>query len=286
MKESFEQNLNDKAEYGGIFSIQLLFKDSVGMPKKEDILSKLQKHVGNIDCITYNENLAGFACLEHIVHFEDGKAPAQLILTACKEFSCDSIGEFEKSQMWNCDDSVLSECKYQVLASDMLAGGLPAKERADFDSDFVEALAEIYPECYAFYFKSSGKLFKAENIRNHNMTGLNRFVHFGVNARFFNIQGTEDMIVDTLGMNVLYMPDIQYHFKNMNPNWVVDHAYNMACYILKNDNPIKDCETVGGILNGQMSSKVLWKCRYEMSLVQPSREVIDINMRENSAGSR
>ncbi len=35
------------------------------------------------------------------------------------------------------------------------------------------------------------------------------------------------MMVDTLGMSVLSLPDLQYHFHGMDPNAVVNHAYNM-----------------------------------------------------------
>ena len=50
-----------------------------------------------------------------------------------------------------------------------------------------------------------------------------RFIRFGVNVRFFNIQGTEDMLIDTVGMSTLFLPDVQYHFHGMDPNWVVNH---------------------------------------------------------------
>ena len=47
----------------------------------------------------------------------------------------------------------------------MLAAALPALERANLDADFLEALAELYPTCEAFYFQSCGKLFLAEADR-------------------------------------------------------------------------------------------------------------------------
>ena len=73
---------------------------------------------------------------------------------------------------------------------------------------------------------------------------------------------------------------------SMDPNWVVNHAYNVASYILANDNPIEDGETVDGVEDGQMSRDVQWKCRYEDALIQPPRAVLDINMGEYAAGNR
>ena len=44
------------------------------------------------------------------------------------------------------------------------------------------------------------------------------------------------MLVDTLGMNTLFLPDLQYHFRGLDPNWIVNHAYNVASYLLTSGN--------------------------------------------------
>ena len=98
--------------------------------------------------------------------------------------------------------------------------------------------------------------------------------------------GHDCMLIDTVGMSTLFLPDLQYHFHDMDPNWVVNHAYNVASYILANDNPIQDGETVDGVENGEMSRELQWKCQYEDALIQPPRGVLDINMGEYAAGQR
>ena len=94
------------------------------------------------------------------------------------------------------------------------------------------------------------------------------------------------VLIDTVGMSTLFLPDLQYHFHGMDPNWVVNHAYNAASYILENDNPIQDGETIDGVADGRMSREVQWKCRYEDALIQPPREVLDIYMGEVASGER
>ena len=47
------------------------------------------------------------------------------------------------------------------------------------------------------------------------------------------------MLVDTVGMSTLFLPDLQYHFHSMDPNWVVNHAYNVASYILATTTPLR-----------------------------------------------
>ncbi len=290
-KEVFEQNLEKEKTPvpGGPFLIQMLFKEPVIMPDKNKMTAVLEKHIGPVECFGHDEKMAGFAALEHTTEFKEGKAPVQLMVMGCNQFEGKGFDTFLISQMWDCQEDrerILQECKYQVVAVDMLAAALPALERANLDADFLDALAQLYPTCEAFYFQNCGKLFLAEDVRSHQFQGPNRFINFGVNVRFFNIQGTEDMVVDTLGMDTLFLPDLQYHFHGMDPNWVVNHAYSLASYILANDNPIENGETVDGVENGQLSQKLQWKCQYEDALIQPFRGVLDINMGPYAAGER
>ncbi len=287
----FQQNLDDEEGLrpGGPFLVQMLFKEPVAMPDKEKMTAGMEKHIGAIECFCHDEKTAGFAALEHIAEFKDGKCPVQLMVMGCNKFEGEGFDNFLMSQMWDCQEDrerIFKECQYQVIAIDMLAAALPALERANLDADFVEALAELYPTCEAFYFQNCGKLFLAEDVRTHQIDGPDRFIRFGVNVRFFNIEGTEDMLIDTVGMSTLFLPDLQYHFHSMDPDWVVNHAYNVASYILANDNPIEDEETIDGIVDGQLSRKIQWKCQYEDALIQPPRPVLDIHMGKYASGGR
>ena len=152
--------------------------------------------------------------------------------------------------------------------------------------DYLEALVELYPQCEAVYNANSGKLILADDIRKKEMPGIDRFIRYAVNVRFFNVQGTEDSVVDTLGLSLLYIEDLQYHFHDMDPNWIVNHAYNVASYLLNNDNPMKDGDTIDGIRNGMIVQDIQWKCQYEDALIQPARIVMDVCMGEYAAGNR
>ena len=92
--------------------------------------------------------------------------------------------------------------------------------------------------------------------------------------------------MDTLGLSLLYIEDLQYHFHDMDPNWIVNHAYNVASYLLNNDNPMKDGDTIDGIRNGMIVQDIQWKCQYEDALIQPARIVMDVCMGEYAAGNR
>lgn len=285
----FEQDLKKEVRPGGPFLMQLLFKEPVALPDKERMSAVMARHLGQVECFWHDEKGAGFAAWYYKSQFKDGPVPPQLMITSCSSFSGADFDAFQKSQMWDCmedRDRIFNECRYQVVATDLLAAGLSARERAQLDMDFMEALAELYPACEAVYFQASGKLFPIGRIRGHQIPREDRFVYFAVNARFFNIEGTDDMLVDTVGMSTLFLPDVQYHFHGMDPNWVVNHAYNLASYLFDNENPIQDGDTIDGIADGEMNRAVQWVCRYEQALIQPAREVIDVSMGAYASGKR
>lgn len=287
--EVFMQDLSKEEHPGAVFMIQLLMKEPAELPEKAQMEAVMARHLSDVECFWHNEKGAGFSANKYLAEFKDASVPPQLMIMPCSSFDAESIDLFQKSQMWNCmgeRDRILEECRYQIMATDMLAATLPVQDRAELDMDFMEALVELYPQCEAVYLHTSGKLFPAREIRNHQIPREDRFIHFAVNARFFNIQGTEDMMVDTVGMSTLFLPDLQYHFHGMDPNWVVNHAYTVAAYIFKNNDALKNGDTIDGIVDGRFDPNVQWKCRCEDALIQPSRPVFDVCMGQYASGGR
>lgn len=287
-EEVLQQDLTQTEHQGLVFMMQLLMKEKCPMPDPSRMEAVMRKHLGDVDHFAHNSEVSGFAVKKYAIACKEGTAAPMLMITGCCESAPDRIDALTRSQMWDCPEreQILSTCGYQVVATDMLAGAMEPHDRAEMLMDYMEALVELFPSCEAVYFYNSGKMFTADKIRSHSIPRSDRFIYFAVNARFFNIQGTEDMLIDTLGMSVLSLPDLQYHFHGMDPNPVVNHAYNLASYIFANHNPIKDGETVDGIAGNAISRDVHWQCHFEDALIQPPREVLDICMGELASGNR
>ncbi len=295
-REDTEEKMDSSIRPGGVFMVQLLMKEPCDTPSIERMTEVLTRHIGRVETAEPTEEMAAdmkglalFAAMEHISHFKDGQAPAQVSIMPCDTFHPEKIDEMKRSQMWDVGkdrDRILSECKYCIFAHDILGGALETLERANFLMDFLEALVELFPSCEAVYSLNSGKLIFADAVRDREAEGLDRYIHYIVNARFFNINGTRDHVVDTLGLSLLYIEDLQYHFHDMDPNWVVGHAYNMATYTLKNHCPIKDGDTIDGVADGRLEQSIQWKCHFEASMIQPKRAVLDVYMNEYAAGQR
>lgn len=290
-EEGLKQDLTAEAVRPGmVFIIHLLMEEPCAMPEANLMCEVMQKHLGEVQNFGDNTEVAGFAPLKYKVHYEaDHKdVPPQLMIMKCIENTEKIMDDIARSQLWDCPDSeeILNKCKYQVIATDMMAAGLDYKDRAEMLVDYIEALVEMFPTCKAVVFDNSKKMFTREQICNCQMPKESKFIYYAVNVRFFNIQGTGDMLVDTLGMSTLFLPDLQYHFHDMDPNWVVNHAYNVLSYIYDENNPLKDNDHVDGVKDGHMSQEVQWTIQYESALIQPVREVVDFNMGEYAAGTR
>lgn len=288
MSEVFQQDLNAEPKQGHIFSMQLFMKEQCPTPDESTMTAVLQKHLGTVENFSSKDACTTFVAANYHAQYQDKVVSPFLMITPCCESKPETIDAFTRSQMWDCPEheQILSECRYQVIATDVLSAALSASERSEMLMNYLEALVELYPSCEAVYFQTSGKMIPAEKIRRHNLPPEDRFLMFAVNVRYFRIEGTPDMLVDSLGMSTLFLPDLQYHFHGLDPNEVVNHAYNMLSYILANDCPIKNGDTIDGIENGEISMNVQWKCHFGESLIQPPREVIDICMNEFAAGGR
>lgn len=285
---AFKQDLTRKNDNNRVFIMHLLMEDKVAMPSEEDMVKIMSRYLGDVDCFFYSEKNAGFVVKKHIVEVKEARVPPQLLVMECLPTDDFQIDTLTRSQMWDCPESgkVLEECKYHVVAIDVMADLLPYKDRAKLDMDYMEALMELYPECRAVYFQTSGKMFTREKIVGHTVAEEDRFIHFAVNARILNVHGTSDYIVDTVGMSLLGLPDLQYHFRDCDLNWVVNHAYNTALYIFGGERIIGNDDYVSGIKNGELDHSVRWKCHHEESLIQPMRPVVDVYMNEYAAGKR
>ena len=87
--------------------------------------------------------------------------------------------------------------------------------------------------------------------------------------------------MDSLGLHILRLPDVQCHFVDLNPDTVANFLFNVANYLLVKGDVIHDDETVPGF-----EPDTRWPCRHEISLIGPEREVLDIEPNSPYAAGR
>jgi len=284
-----QQDLSqDPLRPGGPFLIQMFMKQSCALPSKERVAEVTSAHLGEVEVYFYKEDNAGIAAKDFATESEGKMVPSMLGMFSYEKPADFSLDVLTTSQFWDNrgGESIIAECSHIVGASVMMCLIDDPKKKAALLTGYTLALMELFPDCEAVLFQSSGKLLTREQILERKDDPY-LFIYIGVNARFFNIQDTEDMMVDTLGMSTLFLPDVQMHFHGADHNAVINHAYNIAIYLFENGDVIDDGETVDGLnVDMKLDRNVQWRCQHEDALIQPVRLVLDVNMGEYASGKR
>lgn len=289
------QNLEDRAPEHQMLMAQILFREKPESASEEALKSALEANLGDIDIVggKSSDGPAMYAVQKLKAVFKD--APQGIPVLACimepTEFSTENIDELQRSQFWDFPDGAqkIDEFKYCVNVFNFYGSALHYTEQAELLLAQVDAALKCYPTCEGIYIFGSGKLTTSEDFEDSKRFSLSgRFLRLAVNARFFTIQGTEDdAIVDTLGLYMFGEADVQLHFRGIDPNYAVRYAYNIASYQFDECFPIHNGETLDGLdENGNICMDIQWKARYEESLIQPVRVVLDVNCGEFAAGKR
>ena len=214
-----------------------------------------------------------FSHLDAMVQYDEGEAPAQTALLAASRTS--EAAAYTESIQQSADrewaEEACNRSSATLLLSEMLARTLSPQRRVELFHSVLQAAVELTSPI-ALVFLHSQEVVKPEDyLADPSVPPIMR--PGGINVRFFNIADTEgDMLMDTRGMDEIGLPDMQCHFRELDPNAVWRVLYNTAVYVFENGPVIESGHTVAGI---EMDSA--WVGRYESALVSPEREVLDLN---------
>ena len=279
-------------KWSSVYFFIPLFEKPIVMPTAEEFCSKLSEKFGRVTELSEEQKmpedpagLKSFVLWDHLVHYskENQDLPSQLMIYGADEFDSKQFDEYVKAQFWACPDKdgFLEKCRYSIMASNMLAAGLPAMEQYGILASYADAILEHFHECIGIYWPHSQNLVPSETYLkpSWNREELH-FLDGGLNVRFFTISGTDELLFDTLGLTPIGLPDLQFHCRNLEPNEVVIFLRNLAAYLFEYGDIIEDGNTVEGIHHEK------WVCRREDAMAAPMRVVLDVNPGEYAAGNR
>jgi len=88
------------------------------------------------------------------------------------------------------------------------------------------------------------------------------------------------MVMDTLGLHVFGLPDVQCHFRDREPGEIAAMLFSTAVYLFRSGDVIADGNTVSGPGDERLV------CFQERALLAPSRRVIDVDLGDPYAAGR
>ena len=212
----------------------------------------------------------------YMVHYTEGDLPAQgTIFKSEKSFSQDILTQaYRQAWHWHTAQEVTGKCTHELMVTDLMALPLPYRDRVTYFQKFLAAVVKaMKPQ--ALYFTSSDKLIDPEEylrqIGEHGFENLYALL----NVRLYNIAGSGGMLMDSIGMHALGLPDFQIQFSEKDPGQIAGLLYSYAQYIYDFGSVIEDGNTVEGIEQGSR-----WQCIYSHAAVEPKRALIDVKHSE------
>jgi Domain of unknown function (DUF4261) len=174
----------------------------------------------------------------------------------------------DASQTWDWDgaEAAVAQGTAGVIVTELLMAGWSPQDRVAALSRVLAELCRL-TQPLAIYWAHSQRVSDPQALAEDDLSGV-------VNVRFFTVAGDEEaMVLDTLGLHVFGLPDLQCHFRDRQPGEVASLLYATALYVFNSGDVIADGNTISGLDGNER-----YVCRRERSLLEPSRLVLDVDL--------
>lgn len=171
---------------------------------------------------------------------------------------------------WDAAADALARSTVRVVVTDLLAKDLEPRERlALFEAVLLGVIEAARPA--AIHWRPAGKLVDpAALLKASGSADADALPQAAINVRMFKVKRTDQgLLMDTLGLSALGLPDFQVLFTRMDPARVAAHLYAVALYALRNGDFVADGDAIEGPARGQE-----WVARHARALAEPARSVV------------
>ena len=267
------EEIRDDEEESDVSGLMCVLLTEEPVRPDERYLQAVERHCGEIDG-KVDEHMAVAFHKTRVVQYEDAAIPSQTAIFVTDEpFSPQSCEDaLQQTYDWAQAADTVARCRHGVLLTEMMAAGLEPAARLETFCGALKAALETY-EVQALHWPISQKVVAPSAFLDACAKGT-ALCAGPVNVRMFNIEGQEqdETVMDTLGMAPFFLPDLQCHFRGLDPGKVASFLFNTAQYLFDEGAVIEDGQTVSGI-----EADHRWPCQHEESIVPPQRIVLDVN---------
>jgi hypothetical protein len=216
------------------------------------------------------------------MELEAGVAPLLTVVIPGSSLAQEGKTLPDVSQTWDWAgaETALQGCTGSVIVSELLANLFTPEQRVTGLTSVLSVLvAHTRPR--AVFWPNSHRVTDPAQFDPESLDGV-------LNVRFFTVEtegGTEgeqaSRVMDTLGLDLFELPDIQCHYRDYEPRDVAAMLYSTAVYVFSGGDVIDDGHTISGPRGDER-----FPCRHEPALVPPARTVLDVDLGEPYAAGR
>ena len=208
----------------------------------------------------------------HLIELQDGKKlPAQTAIVTSSSIDPEVLST-AVAQTWGWEGAkgAVERARHQIVVTELMALGLEPQVRVALFFEVLKIVSQCLPPVAVHCHHAERIVDPATLSEASPDEDADAFLAVVLNVRLFRIEKaeSEETLMDTRGLATLGLPDLQIHFRDLEPG----HLYGMAVYIYTRGDCIEDGQTVQGLTADQA-----WKCQHEQSLAGPTRLVIDID---------
>ncbi len=237
---------------------------------------ELQKRCGQVKFLDQDKDTPpyGYVYLDVFTEYEGQAIPVGTFIHPAEMPALNETHTRAMQQSWDWEQArtIVPQCRYRLSIIDFMASNLSPQARATLMHRVVLSVLELV-SCDAIYWENSEHFTDPAVYQDPAQSATLDLVYGMVNFRLFKISsgGPGEMVMDSLGLHLLGLPDVQCHFVGLNPDTVASFLFNIASYLFEKGDIIHDGETVPGF-----DPESRWPCRHEIALVGPERMVLDI----------
>jgi hypothetical protein len=270
----------DPAGSPGSLMVGLLYETSP-MLNAPSLIERIRKYnpgaeaVGQSDAGQPEAGMLHFVYPDHPVDYKEGSIPAQTVILTSQQEAEIKIDEMAMAQTWDWPGArdVVGRARQMILVTDMMSMPLERAARLALIQGVLHAVLEEAPPLAMHWFNSQRYVDPQRYLDARNGPDVDP-LYAAFNVRLFRIENQTpgEMIMDSVGLARFGLPDLQCHFKDLEPGEVAGLLNAYIDYIFNNGDVIEDGHTVQGLTP---DSK--WRAQHEASLVKPDREVLDLD---------
>ena len=254
-----------------MLTVKLLFVDKPNLDT-DKIFEEVKKYFINVENPS-KENALIFSFPDFQIELADAKIPAQCLVAIPDENYPDiEIPDvaFQQNWHWQEANETAKSCKYELLVTDFMTRTLEYKQRLLLFMNFVVAVAKATkPDVvYSVYGQ---KLIKPTDLLEIWDKDEKPLLYGICNVRLYNLTDINELLMDTVGLNSIGLPDFQIKFKGYEANEIAQLLWNYAYYIYEQGDVINNGNTLEGIVSGTK-----WKCERQLSFTDHERIVINV----------
>lgn len=242
---------------------------------EDKLLENIKKYCGKVEVISRQDTAITFGFLDYIMEYKNANVPVGITISLNDEDPQHEKLKRSLEQSWSYDikKELIEKCKFNISVADIMAVGLNYSKRIELFQKALYAVVELIP-CEGINFYITEQVISREDYLENNPLNDDYDPLFGtLNVRLFNVEGNRNKyLMDTLGLSAIGLCDLQCHFKNLDPNQIANILYSYGYYIFDKGDAATKVKTIQGI-----SENDEWECKYEISLADPARVVLDIN---------